>query len=55
MTDTQQITLSTVFSTDERRLRVIIVEKNLSQVCSTDKSKAEIIIVNESSTEKSEL
>ena len=53
MTDTQQIPISHVFSSDESQPEGIIAEEKLLQVCSTDKIKPEIVIVNESSTKGS--
>ena len=53
MTGTQQIPISHVCDSDERKSKGIIVEKNLLQVCYTDNIKPESVIFDESSTEES--
>ena len=47
VTDTKQIPISRVCSTDESESVEFLVGKNIFQVCSTDKDKSKSIIFNE--------
>ena len=46
MTNTQQIPILQVCSTDKSKSKLIIVDKNLLQVCSMDEIESERVIVN---------
>ena len=54
MSGTQQITISQIYSSDERKAKGIIADEKLSQVCFTDKIKPERVIENGTSTDNSE-
>ena len=54
MTGTQYIPILHECNSHERKLKGIILDKNLSQVCSTDERKSERFIVHEKSTEENE-
>ena len=53
MTDTKQIPISHVCSTDKSESEEFLVDENLPQVCSTDEYKSNSIIVDESYMEES--
>ena len=54
MTGTQHISIERVCDSNERKLKEIIADENLSQVCSMDKGESEIVIVDKSSAGESE-
>ena len=54
MTDTKQIPVSDVCSTDKSKLKEFLVHKTISQICSTYKEESKGFIVNERSTEEEE-
>ena len=54
MIGTQQILISHVCDSDERKSKGILADENLFQVCYTDESESESVIVDERSTEESE-
>ena len=54
MTNTKQVSISHVCSTDESKLKQFLVDKTFFQVYSTDKEESKGIIVDERSTYKDE-